>query len=122
MSTFAGFVEAGESAEAAVRRELTEETGVVIGPEPDDIEYLGSQPWPFPCSLMLGYHARASQTEIKVDGDEIAEALWYSRAELLEACESGEVTLPSPVSISRKLIERWYNAERKYGEGLPGEW
>ena len=116
MSTFAGFVEAGESAEAAVRRELTEETGVVIGPEPDDVEYLGSQPWPFPCSLMLGYHARASQTEITVDGEEIAEAHWYSRAELLAACESGEVTLPSPVSISRKLIERWY------GSGLPGEW
>ena len=46
----------------------------MIGPEPDDVEYLGSQPWPFPCSLMLGYHAWASQTEITVDGEEIAEA------------------------------------------------
>jgi NAD+ diphosphatase len=116
MSTFAGFVEAGESAEAAVRRELTEETGVVIGPAPDDVQYLGSQPWPFPCSLMLGYHAWAAQTEITVDGEEIAEAHWFTRAELLAACESGAVTLPSPVSISRKLIERWY------GEELPGEW
>ena len=51
----------------------------MIGPEPDDIEYLGSQPWPFPCSLMLGYHARASQTEIKVDGDEIAEVPFQRR-------------------------------------------
>ncbi len=116
MSTFAGFVEAGESAEAAVRRELTEETGVVIGPNHDDVQYLGSQPWPFPCSLMLGYHAWASHTEINVDGEEIAEAHWFTRAELLAACVSQEVTLPSPVSISRKLIERWY------GEVLPGEW
>ncbi|MSW43449.1 MAG: NAD(+) diphosphatase [Actinobacteria bacterium] len=116
MSTFAGFVEAGESAEAAVRRELQEETGVVIGSNPDDLEYLGSQPWPFPCSLMLGYHAWASQTEITVDGEEIAEAHWFSREELLKACESGEVSLPPAVSISRKLIERWY------GEPLPGQW
>jgi NAD+ diphosphatase len=65
---------------------------------------------------MLGYQAWASQTEIKVDGQEIAEAHWYSRAELLASCERQEVTLPSPVSISRKLIERWY------GGALPGEW
>ena len=116
MSTFAGFVEAGESAEAAVRRELEEETGVVIGPNPDDVLYLGSQPWPFPCSLMLGYHALTSQTEITVDGEEIAEAHWFSRAELLRACESRDVTLPPAVSISRKLIERWF------GEPLPGQW
>jgi NAD+ diphosphatase len=116
MSTFAGFVEAGESAEAAVRRELEEETGVVIGPDPDDVLYLGSQPWPFPCSLMLGYHAWTSQTEITVDGEEIAEAHWFSRAELLRACESRDVTLPPAVSISRKLIERWF------GEPLPGQW
>jgi NAD+ diphosphatase len=116
MSTFAGFVEAGESAEAAVRRELEEETGVVIGPNPDDVLYLGSQPWPFPCSLMLGYHAWTSQTEITVDGEEIAEAHWFSRADLLRACESRDVTLPPAVSISHKLIERWF------GEPLPGQW
>lgn len=116
MSTFAGFVEAGESAEAAVRRELEEETGIVIGPNPDDVQYLGSQPWPFPCSLMLGYHARTSQTEITVDGEEIAEAHWFSRAELLRACTSKEISLPPSVSISRKLIERWF------GEPLPGHW
>ena len=67
VSTFAGFVEAGESAEAAVRRELTEETGVVIADHPDAVQYLGSQPWPFPASLMLGYHAWAKETTIKVD-------------------------------------------------------
>ena len=116
VSTFAGFVEAGESAEAAVRRELTEETGVVIADHPDAVQYLGSQPWPFPASLMLGYHAWAKDTTIKVDETEIAEANWYSRDELRAACASGEIKLPSSISISRRLIERWY------GEELPADW
>ncbi len=112
-STLAGFVEAGESAEAAVRREVFEESGVEV----DDVTYLGSQPWPFPASLMLGYHARAVPgSEIRVDGTEIAEAYWYSREELVTACKSGEVRLPSSVSIARRLIERWFGSE------LPGEW
>ena len=98
----AGFVEAGESAEAAVRREILEEAGVAVG----EMAYLGSQPWPFPCSLMLGYHAWATSTDIAVDGEEIVEARWFSRAELAEACASGEVALPPAVSIARRLIER----------------
>lgn len=116
VSTFAGFVEAGESAEAAVRRELTEETGVVIDDHLDAVQYLGSQPWPFPASLMLGYHAWASDTTIKVDETEIAEADWYSREDLRAACAAGELKLPSAISISRRLIERWY------GEELPADW
>lgn len=115
-STLAGFVEAGESAEAAVRREVEEESGVRIGEHPSDLAYLGSQPWPFPGSLMLGYHAWASDGRIAVDGEEIGEARWFTRAELRAACESGEVSLPPAVSIARKLIERWY------GEPLPGDW
>jgi len=115
-STLAGFVEAGESAEAAVRREVLEESGVQIGFEPADLAYLGSQPWPFPGSLMLGYHAWASDSRIEVDGEEIAEAHWFSREELAAACESEKVSLPPGVSIARKLIERWF------GEPLPGEW
>ncbi len=115
-STLAGFVEAGESAEAAVRREVQEESGVVIGPEPDEVTYLGSQPWPFPSSLMLGYHARAASPEVQVDGEEIAEARWFSRAELAAACADGSVRLPPPVSIARKLVERWY------GGALPHDW
>ena len=115
-STLAGFVEAGESAEAAVRREVEEESGVRIGQHPSDLAYLGSQPWPFPGSLMLGYHAWASDSTIDVDGEEIGEARWFTRAELRAACESGEVSLPPAVSIARKLIERWY------GEALPGDW
>jgi len=115
-STLAGFVEAGESAEAAVRREVLEESGVRIGEGHDSLRYLGSQPWPFPASLMLGYHARAAETTITVDGSEIAEARWFSRDELEHAASSGVVLLPPQVSIARKLIERWL------GRDIPGDW
>lgn len=115
-STLAGFVESGESAEAALRREVREESGVVIGERPDDIRYLGSQPWPFPCSLMLGYHAWTDSPVHEADGEEIAEVRWFSREELADACSRGEVRLPPAVSIARRLVERWYGAE------LPGDW
>ena len=115
-STLAGFVESGESAEAALRREVHEESGVVIADGPDDIRYLGSQPWPFPGSLMLGYHAWTDDPRIEVDGREIAEARWFSREELAAACAVGEVRLPPSVSIARRLVERWYGSE------LPGGW
>ena len=112
-STLAGFVEPGESLEAAVRREVFEETGVVLS---DDIRYAGSQPWPFPSSLMLGFYARAAQTEIAIDDDEITDARWFTREDLLDAAEAANVKLPGAVSISRRLIEGWYGAE------LPGRW
>lgn len=111
-STLAGFVEPGESAEAAVRREVFEESGVKVG----DMTYLGSQPWPFPCSLMLGYHARALSIDITIDGHEIGDARWFSRDELRDACDAGEVRMPPPISIARRLIERWF------GPGLKSEW
>lgn len=113
-STLAGFVEAGETAEAAVVREVREESGVVI--EPGSIRYLGSQPWPFPSSLMLGYHAWTDDPTTNPDGDEIAEIRWFAREELRQACVSGDVRLPPRVSIARMLIERWF------GEELPNEW
>jgi NAD+ diphosphatase len=111
VSVLAGFVEAGESAEAAVVREVGEETGITI--DPASIDYLGSQPWPFPNSLMLGYQARAINTEICVDGEEIVEAHWYSRADIKELCGWQELHLPPRVSIAHQLITRWY------GEALP---
>jgi NAD+ diphosphatase len=115
-STLAGFVEAGESAEAAVLRELSEEAGVDV--DPGALDYLGSQPWPFPSSLMLGYHARlAPGSRVAIpDGVEIEEVRWFSRAEMLEACRTGELRIPPAVSIARRLVEAWYGGE------LPGEW
>jgi NAD+ diphosphatase len=112
-STLAGFVEPGESLEAAVRREVFEETGVVVR---HDIRYAGSQPWPFPSSLMVGFYARAASTAIEVDDDEISDARWFSRSDLLSAAEAANVRLPGAVSISRRLIEGWY------GGPLPGRW
>lgn len=109
MSTVAGFVEAGESAEAALVREIKEEVGIDI--DSDSIEYLGSQPWPFPHSLMLGYRALAKNTQINVDQEEIVEAKWFSRAEFKQACEANILKLPPPVSIASRLIADWYQAE-----------
>ncbi|SFF72460.1 NAD+ diphosphatase [Actinacidiphila alni] len=103
-STLAGFVEPGESIEQSVRREVLEEAGVVIG----DVEYVASQPWPFPSSLMLGFNAQATSSEITVDGEEIHEARWFSRDDLRAAFESGEVLPPFGISIAARLIELWY--------------
>ncbi|MBT2386605.1 NAD(+) diphosphatase [Streptomyces sp. ISL-11] len=108
-STLAGFVEPGESIEQAVRREVAEEAGVTVG----DVEYVASQPWPFPSSLMLGFMARATSSDIQVDGEEIHEARWFSRAELRAAFASGEVLPPTGISIAARLLELWY------GEPLP---
>lgn len=105
-STLAGFVEPGETPEQAVSREVEEEAGVVVG----EVTYAGSQPWPFPSCLMLGYFARAESTGITVDGDEITEARWFSRAELREAVESGTIGLPTTLSIAGALITHWYGA------------
>lgn len=105
-STLAGFVEAGESAERAVVREVAEEAGLEVG----RVRYLGSQPWPFPSSLMLGFTARAvdPQAVPRPDGEEIAEARWFDRAGLADAVRAGDVLLPPPVSIARRLVEHWY--------------
>ncbi|HUZ24732.1 MAG TPA: NAD(+) diphosphatase [Streptosporangiaceae bacterium] len=112
VSILAGFVEAGESAEQAVTREVHEETGITVG----RVRYLGSQPWPMPQSLMLGFGAEAVTVEIKVDENEIAEASWFSRPELTAAIADGSILLPPPVSIAHQIIQSWYGAE------LPGSW
>ncbi|RYE78056.1 MAG: NAD(+) diphosphatase [Myxococcales bacterium] len=111
-STLAGFVEPGESAEQAVRREVLEESGVRVG----EVTYFGSQPWPLPASLMLGYFGLATSTDIRVDEDEIEDARWFTRNEIRAGAEDGSLVLPGGVSISRSLIVDWY------GEDLPGSW
>lgn len=92
-STLAGFIEPGETAEDAVRREVFEEVGLSLG----KISYYRSQPWPFPHSLMLGFFAEAASRRIVIDGIEIADAAWFSPRRLPQ--------LPPPYSISRALIE-----------------
>ena len=106
-STLAGYVEPGESLEHAVRREVAEETGIVVG----DLHYRGSQPWPFPCSLMMAFRARVQAgtgTEVVVDGEEITEARFFTREELRAEVTAGTVLLPMRSSIARSLVEEWY--------------
>lgn len=105
-STLAGFVEPGEALEDAVAREVFEESGVRVGRS----HYHSSQPWPFPASLMLGFMAEASDPSITL-GDELEDARWFSRAELRAAIARGELKLPPRISISRRLVEQWLNAE-----------
>ena len=104
-SILAGFVEAGESLEAAVVREMKEECGLEVF----DVVYLYSQSWPFPQSLMLGFTAKAdSSIEFLPDGEEIVKLRWFSRAEI--AAEAKSLLLPSDSTISRALIELWYGS------------
>jgi len=116
MSVLAGFVEPGESVEQAVAREVFEETAVTVG----QIRYLGSQPWPMPRSLMLGFQAAAPAGQrITVDAEEIGEARWFTREEMLAAIGTGELALAPTSSIARRLIEFWYGGELPDG---PGSW
>ena len=91
----AGFVEAGESLEDAVRREIREEVGIEVG----RIEYFGSQSWPFPHSLMVGFTAQYASGEIQIDANEIEDARWFSPDDMPR--------VPPPLSIARKLIDRY---------------
>jgi NAD+ diphosphatase len=108
MSVLAGFVDPGESAEMAVAREVHEETSITVG----EVQYLGSQPWPMPRSLMLGYHAFALGGQpIIVDTAEIAEAHWFTREQLLASVRDGELLLPPESSIARRIVQYWYGSE-----------
>lgn len=104
-SLLAGFVEAGESAEQAVAREIFEESGVLV----DGIQYVASQPWPFPRSLMLGFRASlapgSDPLDLRPDPTEISELRWFTREEL--AHPSDDIRLPQKLSIARWLIDLW---------------
>ncbi|MCB1756722.1 MAG: NAD(+) diphosphatase [Gammaproteobacteria bacterium] len=106
-STLAGFVDPGESLEEAVAREILEEAGIKVG----NISYRGSQPWPFPSQIMLGFRAEAKNNEICIDQDELVDARWFSAAELRQGGdwgdESYDLWLPRKDSIARFLINEW---------------
>ncbi|MFC5434536.1 NAD(+) diphosphatase [Microbacterium suwonense] len=104
-SCFAGFVEAGESLEDTVHRELGEEAGVRVR----DLRYISSQAWPYPRSIMLGFRAVAVDEHVQADGEEILEVRWLSRDEIGSSLAGeGPVGLPGSASIARRLIEQWY--------------
>jgi NAD+ diphosphatase len=117
-SNFAGFVEPGESFEQCVVREVAEECGVSV----HSVHYLGSQPWPFPASIMIAFESVTSDpSTAKADGEEIVEIRWYSRAEMKADVESGELSLPPRISVSRRMIEHWYGANAQIELSRDGE-
>ena len=104
-STFAGFVEPGESFESTVLREVAEECGGQV----ISMKYLGSQPWPFPASIMIAYEAVISNPgTTKADGDEIEEIIWLDRELLKAKVASQELLLPPAISVARAMINSWY--------------
>lgn len=112
-STFAGFLEPGETFEQCVARESFEEAGVTLR----EVKYLGSQPWPFPASIMIAFEAITDAPEdARPDGEEITELKWFSRAELKAAAADGTILLPPTVSVARRMIEGWLGETAVGGE------
>ena len=108
-SALAGFIDQGESIEEAVAREVREEAGVEVR----NVRYHSSQPWPFPSSLMIGCHAEAATTEIRMDDEEMTDVRWFAREQVVDALEgrSRELAVPQPLAIAHHLVKAW-----AYGE------
>jgi NAD+ diphosphatase len=105
-SCLAGFIEPGESIEEAARRETLEEAGIVCG----EVRYFRSQPWPFPMSLMIGCHARATTSEITVDRTELEDARWFTREEtalMFMGQHPEKISIPPPIAIAHHIIRAW---------------
>lgn len=116
VSVLAGFVEPGERLEDAVAREVSEEVGLRV----DSMTYVGSQPWPFPASVMIGYEARTREARLRVDETEIVEARWWARGELAAELAAGTLGIAGRLSIARRLIERWYGG--RLDQALEAGW
>lgn len=109
-SVLAGFVEPGESLEAAVGRESLEEAGLPV----EDVRYVASQPWPYPRSLMVGFTARLAaghSGDITLEDDELVSARWVSREQFAAEREAGTLAIPDSASIARHLIDAWAEAK-----------
>jgi NAD+ diphosphatase len=105
-SALAGFVEPGETIEEAVRREVEEEAGL----KARDVSYIASQPWPFASSLMIGCHAFADAAELEIDRNELEDARWFTRSEVMQAFEApreAALKLPPPAAIAHQLLRWW---------------
>lgn len=113
VSILAGFVEAGESPEQAVAREVAEEVGIAV----DEVSYAGSQAWPFPRSLMLGFTARTRGRDLVLDPSEIGWARFFSRDGFDRACEEGTINPPGPVTIASALVADWLGYPIIYRDG-----
>ncbi len=106
-STLAGFLEPGESLEEAVAREVEEEVGIQVS----EVLYHSSQPWPFPSSLMVGFHAKATYQPLSIDPVELESAAWFDREALRNSPEDESFRLPRRDSIARRLINDWLKAD-----------
>ena len=108
-SALAGFMDQGESIEEAVAREVREEAGIEV----KNVRYHSSQPWPFPSSLMIGCHAEAATTDIRIDDEEMTDVRWFHRQQVIDALEgrSRDLALPQPMAIAHHLTKTW-----AYGE------
>ena len=102
-STLAGFVEPGESLEDAVRREVAEESGVLV----DKVHYHSSQPWPMPASLMVGFTATAHSAAIQRRDSELEDARWFTPQDIIEGVRAGSLVTPPPLSVSYQLLSHW---------------
>jgi len=107
VSVLAGFVETGESLEQAIHREIGEEVDISL----TELRYFGSQPWPFPRSLMVAFFGQAAGTNINIDAREIAHAEWYTRDQLSAKLDAGQLGLPRRSSIASRMIQAWRDGE-----------